>query len=129
MVQLKQQRHICAMHPQELSHTHTKTITIITTVLFAVIAVLLFAFQTQAQTPTPLLISTQTIQDGDLIRATATNDVYIVKIINEKRFKRLIINPDIFESYGHLEWENVQDVSQICCWIVTQTSNLVRRDG
>ena len=128
MVQLKQQRHICAMHPQELSHTHTKTITIITTVLFAVIAVLLFAFQTQAQTPTPLLISTQTIQDGDLIRATATNDVYIVKIINEKRFKRLIINPDIFESYGHLEWENVQDVPQSALDSY-QTSNLVRREN
>ena len=111
--------------PLSTFHLYTKTITIITTVLFAVIAVLLFAFQTQAQTP--VNVSAQTIQDGDLIRATETQDIYIVKIINEKRFKRLIINPDIFDSYGHLEWENVQNVSQSVVDRYT-TSNLVRRD-
>ena len=70
----------------------------------------------------------QTIQDGDLIRAQGTQDIYIVKTINNKQFKRLIINPDIFNSYGHLEWNNVQDVSSSIL-NEYQTSNLVRQDG
>ena len=64
------------------------------------------------------------IQDGDLIRATGTVDIYIVKIVQNKQFKRLILNPTIFESYGHLRWENVKDVSQATLNQYT-TSNLV----
>lgn len=52
------------------------------------------------------------ILDGDLIRVNNTFDVYIVKIIGVKKFKRLILNPAIFNSYGHLKWENIKDVSQ-----------------
>ena len=71
------------------------------------------------------------ISDGDLIRAQGTVDVYIVKLIpagagqEAKKFKRLILNPAIFNKYGHLKWENIKDVSQE---IVNQytTSNLVR---
>ena len=54
----------------------------------------------------------QTMQDGDLIRAQGTLDVYIVKTIGNKKFKRHILNPTIFESYGHLKWEDIKDVSQ-----------------
>lgn len=55
--------------------------------------------------------------DGDVIRnpgaqGMAQFDVYVVKIIGDKKFKRLILNPDIFESYGHLNWENVKLVDQ-----------------
>ncbi|MBI2463046.1 MAG: hypothetical protein HYV65_02320 [Candidatus Spechtbacteria bacterium] len=56
--------------------------------------------------------SAATIADGDLIRATGTNDIYIVKLVGAKMFKRLILNPEIFNSYGHLKWSNVQDVTQ-----------------
>ena len=52
------------------------------------------------------------IVDGDLVKTSDNPDVYIVKIINNKKFKRLILNPDIFNSYGHLRWENIKTVSQ-----------------
>ena len=55
---------------------------------------------------------TAAIVDGDLIRVINGFDVYIVKLIGEKKFKRLILNPDIFNQYGHLKWENVKEVSQ-----------------
>ena len=51
------------------------------------------------------------IVDGDLIRARGDVDVYIVKLVGEKKFKRLILNPEIFNQYGHLKWENIKEVS------------------
>lgn len=60
----------------------------------------------------PNFVGAQTIYDGDLIRAQDTFDVYIVKLTGTKKFKRLILNPAIFESYGHLKWEDVKDLSQ-----------------
>lgn len=68
------------------------------------------------------------IVDGDLIRATNTSDVYIVEIIGTEKFKRLILNPEIFNQYGHLKWENIKSVEQstIDEYI---TSDLVRAVG
>lgn len=70
-------------------------------------------------TPSPTVNPTSTpipeeaqMLDGDLIRVRNTFDVYIVKIIGAKKFKRLILNSAIFNSYGHLKWENVKDVLQ-----------------
>lgn len=63
----------------------------------------------------PLLVRNahaQTIADGDLVRVTGTDDIFIVKLVGAKSFKRLILNPTIFDSYGHLDWGNVMDVSQ-----------------
>jgi len=62
----------------------------------------------------------QDIIDGDLIRVEGTFDIFIVKIVGNplvdfgqvKKFKRLILNPQIFESYGHLRWEDVKDLPQ-----------------
>ena len=75
------------------------------------------------------------IVDGDLIRAINGFDVYIVKIVPstssgqvEKKFKRLILNPDIFNQYKHLKWENVKQVSQEILDQYT-TSDLVRALG
>jgi hypothetical protein len=71
------------------------------------------------------------IDDGDLIRAEGTLDIYIVKTIPgtsadqaTKKFRRLILNPEIFNSYGHLRWEDVQDVPQAVVDAFT-TSDLV----
>ena len=67
---------------------------------------------------TPESPETAIIIDGDLIRAINTFDVYVLKLIpsagsgQAKKFKRLILNPDIFNRYKHLKWENVKDVSQ-----------------
>lgn len=50
------------------------------------------------------------IKDGDLIRAIDGFDVWIVKYVNGKKFKRLILNPEVFNMYGHLRWEDIKDV-------------------
>ena len=71
-----------------------------------------------------------TVLDGDIIRdpdaeGTAQFDIYIVKIINNKRFKRLILSPHVFESYEHLDWNNIKLVDQATMDSFT-LSNLVR---
>lgn len=53
------------------------------------------------------------VVDGSLIKTADNPDVYIVKLIKNKKFKRLILNPDIFNSYGHLKWENIIQVNQL----------------
>lgn len=57
-----------------------------------------------------------TIVDGDVIRnpsaaGDAQFDVYIVKLMGANKYKRLVLNPAVFESYGHLKWENVKLVT------------------
>lgn len=47
------------------------------------------------------------IPEGAIMRNEAGIDVYIAKYKNNKRFKRLILSPSVFKSYGHLKWENV----------------------
>jgi len=76
---------------------------------------------------------TTIISDGDLIRnpnaeGIAQFDIYIVKLVGAKKFKRLILSPHVFESYEHLNWEDVKDVNQSTIDTYT-TSNLVRAVG
>ena len=71
-----------------------------------------------------------TIVDGDLIRnpsaeGIASLDIYIVKIVGDKKFKRLILSPHVFESYEHLNWEDVKDVNQ-ATMDAYSVSNLIR---
>ena len=68
------------------------------------------------------------IKDGAIIRAFGDIDVYIVKLINGKAFKRVILSPSVFRSYGHLKWENVivVDKSVLDNYV---TSNLVHVVG
>ena len=69
------------------------------------------------------------LSDGDLVRATGTDDVFIIKKVRNTYYKRLILNPAIFESYGHLHWEDVQEVNKSLLNKI-KTSNLVRHiDG
>ncbi|MDO8558144.1 MAG: peptidoglycan DD-metalloendopeptidase family protein [bacterium] len=56
--------------------------------------------------------SSPAITEGALIRAAGDIDVYIVKYKNGKQFKRLILSPKVFNSYGHLRWENVITVTR-----------------
>ena len=106
-------------HSFHISYTNIITSLILTLFTIGAIFMVVFSASTHAQ---------QTIQDGDLIRAQGTQDIYIVKTINNKQFKRLIINPDIFNSYGHLEWNNVQDVPASTL-NQYKTTNLVRRES
>jgi len=55
----------------------------------------------------------QVIMDGALVKTADNPDVYVIKIEGTKIFKRLILNPQIFNSYGHLRWENIQIVPQV----------------
>ena len=68
------------------------------------------------------------ISEGAIIKTTYNPDVYIVKYKNGKQFKRLILNPEVFESYGHLKWRNIQLVSKSVMNSYV-TSNLVRVIG
>ena len=68
--------------------------------------------------------------EGDLIRNPTAEgmeqfDIYIIKLVDNKKFKRLILNPHVFESYGHLYWENVKlvDHTEMNGY---ETSSLVR---
>jgi len=52
------------------------------------------------------------INEGDTIRVANTFDVYIAKYVGTKMFKRLILNPEVFNSYQHLSWSKVKTVTQ-----------------
>lgn len=82
--------------------------------LFAI----LFAFNANASN----------IAEGSIVKTANSPDVYIIKYDNGKQYKRLILNPEVFSSYGHLKWENIITVSQdeMNSFI---TSNLARVDG
>jgi len=78
-----------------------------------------------------------TIVDGALIKSNAVNsdgtptykslDVYIVKLVGAKKFKRLMLNPQVLTSYGHLAGAVVNVVDQATMDSYT-TSALVRVD-
>lgn len=48
------------------------------------------------------------LTEGDTIRATGDVDIFIV---NAHGYKRLFVNPAIFNLYGHLGWSKVKEVS------------------
>ncbi|HRY52714.1 MAG TPA: right-handed parallel beta-helix repeat-containing protein [Candidatus Portnoybacteria bacterium] len=74
------------------------------------------------------VLGEQTFADGAMIRATNGFDVYIVKYTGNKKFKRLILNPSVFNSYQHLKWADVLNVDQSVIDSFT-TSELVRVVG
>ena len=68
-------------------------------------------------------------KDGDLVRLAGTEDVYIYKKVGDKHFKRLILNPDIFNSYGHLDWADIrEDITGVELNLM-ETSGLILEDG
>ena len=68
------------------------------------------------------------INEGAIIKTANNPDIYIVKYVGTKKFKRLILSPSVFNNYSHLKWEDVVEVSQstIDSFI---TSELVRAVG
>lgn len=68
------------------------------------------------------------INEGDTIRVANTLDVYIVKYMGAKQFKRLILSPSVFNSYKHLSWGAIKTVTQAQMDAFT-TSDLVRAVG
>ncbi len=70
------------------------------------------------------------IIDGDIVVNPdavdmARFDIYIVKVVGQKLFKRLVLSPHVFESYGHLEWGNIKSVDTVTMASYT-TSDIVR---
>ncbi|MCK5413472.1 MAG: hypothetical protein KAI57_03810, partial [Candidatus Pacebacteria bacterium] len=72
--------------------------------------------------------SISTIPEGALIKTASNPDIFIVKYVGNKKFKRLVLSPSVFNNYGHLRWEDVMDVSQSTLNSFT-TSELVRVVG
>lgn len=80
-------------------------------------------------TPSPSSsVSTADIPEGALIRAIGDFDVYIVKYMGTKKFKRLVLSPSVFNNYGHLKWSDIRDISQSLMDAFT-TSDLVKAVG
>ena len=104
-------------------------ISIITTLLLIVLNPLGTAHSQEVSSNT--IYSSSSLVDGDLITTSNNPDIYIVKIGNGFKYKRLILNPSIFESYGHLEWSNVKTVSQetLNSFISSQLVREVNPDG
>ena len=75
-----------------------------------------------------LLTAEAPVVDGDLITTADSSDVFIAKIVGAKKFKRLILNPEIFNSYNHFTWNRIKEVdsSTFNDFLV---SSLVRKDG
>lgn len=72
--------------------------------------------------------ATPSIPEGAIMKTADNPDVYIVKYVGNKKFKRLILSPSVFKSYGHLKWENIITVSQSTMDSFV-TSDLVRAVG
>ena len=86
--------------------------------LLLVIVGILFAFNANATS----------IPEGVVVKTANNPDVYIIKYKNGKQFKRLVLNPQVFESYGHLRWEDILTITQSEMDSFV-TSDLVRVDG
>lgn len=105
-----------------------KSIFVLLLCLITTTAVLLVVTQTNTTALSPWAF----FSDGDIVKTNNSDDVYIIKNIDGKKFKRLILNPEIFDSYGHLEWRNIKIAGPTAGpTILTQykTSNLIRQDG
>lgn len=75
-----------------------------------------------------LNVNASTLPEGAIVKTANNPDVYIVKYNNGKQYKRLVLNPLVFKSYGHLSWKNLLTISQSEMDSFT-TSDLVKVDG
>jgi len=92
------------------------------------VSILLFLLLGVSLVLTMSVVRAENIPEGATIKTADNPDVYIVKYKNGKQFKRLVLNPQVFESYGHLKWEDILTVDQstMDSFII---SDLVRVDG
>lgn len=89
-----------------------------------------------SETTTPALTTEVTaaeVVDGDIVSnpyaaGIAQFDVYITKRIGNKKFKRVILSPHVFASYGHLSWSKLKKTNTANIDEFT-ISNLVRAEG
>jgi len=77
--------------------------------------------------------ATVVIKDGDVIRnpnaaGFEQYHVYIVKIVGTEKFKRQVLNPQVFNSYGQLSWSKIKTVDA-ATMATFKSSGIVRVDG
>lgn len=89
-----------------MSKTFKKVVSVTTSV-----TTILWLSGVAALAPMAAMAAT-TINEGDTIRVANTFDIYIAKYVGAKKFKRLILNPAVFNSYQHLSWSAVKTVTQ-----------------
>ncbi|MDP3731204.1 MAG: hypothetical protein Q8R34_01775, partial [bacterium] len=74
------------------------------------------------------IYSLSEINDGDIIRGQGDIAVWIVKTVGEKRFKRWLFGPQIFQAYAHLGFDKVKNVSKETLNRF-DTAVLIRKEG
>ena len=107
---------------KKLSQFLSATLAFTTTVSLSGFA-LMFAFTASAQVAT--------LSDGDVVKTAGSPDVYIVATNPHGQYagwKRLILNPEVFNLYGHLKWSNIKTVNDATVGAY-QTSALVRGEN
>lgn len=107
---------------KKLSQFLSATLAFTTTVSLSGFA-LMFAFTASAQVAT--------LSDGDVVKTAGSPDVYIVTTQPHSQYagwKRLILNPDVFNLYGHLSWSSIKTVNDATIDSY-QTSALVRGEN
>jgi hypothetical protein len=82
----------------------------------------------RTQVATTALAAGTVLAEGDIAKAPDNPDVYIIKYKGGKQYKRLILSPSVFNSYGHLKWSNIKTVPQSQLDAYT-TSTLVQVAG
>jgi hypothetical protein len=53
-----------------------------------------------------------TLHDGDIVKTPTSPDIYVLKTVNNKKYKRLILSPQVFNSYHHLKWDNIKTIPE-----------------
>jgi hypothetical protein len=51
--------------------------------------------------------------DGDVARIGSAEEVYVIKLVGSNKYKRHIVSPMVFNSYGHLSWDAIKSVSSL----------------
>ncbi len=90
--------------------------------------VLFIYFMSDEGTFSDMITVHPNLNEGDIVKANNSPDVYIIKYKNGKLYKRLILSPQVFKSYGHLRWDQLKVTTQEDLDRFT-TSSLVRVAG
>lgn len=72
-----------------------------------------------------------TLSDGDVVKTADNPDVYIVTMSPHggyQGWKRLLLNPEVFNLYGHLSWSKIKTVNQ-ATMDVYHTSPLIQGEN
>jgi hypothetical protein len=69
-------------------------------------------FRTAAGVASETIAYYGVLEEGNIVKAPDNPDVYIIKYKGGKQYRRLILSPSVFSSYGHLKWSDLKIVPQ-----------------